>query len=165
MTKFKESEISFLKSTEAARIATSDNNIPHVKPVSFIFYKNTIIIATDYQTKSFQSIKINPHASIVIDKYVPGNHKAVCIQGQVKIIESGKEFAEYYEMFYEKFQWVKNDPWKENEAQLQKEDDDIETVEVTIDGAEATQEQQIQQIIQSIIGLNNSVENLNNATQ
>ena len=40
----------------------------------------------------------------------------MCIQGQVKIIESGKEFTEFYEMFYEKFQWVKNDPWKENEA-------------------------------------------------
>ena len=116
MTKFKESEISFLKSIEEARIATSNNNIPHVKPVSFIFYKNTIIIATDYQTKSFQNIKVNPNTSIVIDKYIPGNHKAVCIQGQVKIIESGKEFTEFYEMFYEKFQWVKNDPWKENEA-------------------------------------------------
>ena len=92
MTKFKETEISFLKSVEEARIATSNNDIPHVKPVSFIFYKNTIIIATDYQTKSFQNIKVNPHTSIVIDKYIPGNHKAVCIQGQVKIIESGKVF-------------------------------------------------------------------------
>ena len=108
MTNFKESEISFLKSLEEARIATSNNDIPHVKPVSFIFYKNTIIVATDYETKSFQNIKVNPNTSIVIDKYIPGNHKAVCIQGQVKIIESGKEFTEFYEMFYEKFQWVKN---------------------------------------------------------
>ncbi len=55
--------------------------------------------------------------------------------------------------------------WERLFPQLQKEDDDIESVAVTIDGAQATQEQQIQQIIQSIIGLNNSVENLNNATQ
>lgn len=55
--------------------------------------------------------------------------------------------------------------WERLFPQLKKEDDDLEAVAVTIDGAQATQEQQIQQIIQSIIGLNNSVENLNNATQ
>lgn len=116
MTEFTELEISFLKSIEEARIATSNNNIPHVKPVSFIFYENSIIVATDYNTKSFQNIKNNHHTSIVIDKYVPGNHKAICVQGVVKIIESGVKFTEFYKIFFEKFQWVRNDPWKENEA-------------------------------------------------
>ena len=116
MTEFTELEINFLKSIEEARIATSNNNIPHVKPVSFIFYENSIIVATDYNTKSFQNIKNNHHTSIVIDKYVPGNHKAICVQGVVKIIESGVKFTEFYKIFFEKFQWVRNDPWKENEA-------------------------------------------------
>jgi len=116
LTKFKETEINFLNSLEEARIATSNSNIPHVKPVSFIFYENSIIVATDYKTKSFQNIQSNPNTSIVIDKYVPGKHKAICIQGQVKIIESGKKFTEYYKIFFEKFQWVRNEPWEENEA-------------------------------------------------
>ena len=116
MTEFTELEISFLKSIEEARIATSNNNIPHVKPVSFVFYENSIIVATDYNTKSFQNIKNNHHTSIVIDKYVPGSHKAICVQGVVKIIESGVKFTEFYKIFFEKFQWVRNDPWKENEA-------------------------------------------------
>ena len=116
MIKFTESEIDFLKSIEEARIATSNNNIPHVKPVSFIFYESTIIVATDYKTKSFQNIKTNPLTSIVMDKYVPGSHKAICVQGQVKIVESGIKFTEFYKIFYEKFPWVRKDPWKENEA-------------------------------------------------
>ena len=116
MTEFTELEISFLKSIEEARIATSNNNIPHVKPVSFVFYENSIIVATDYNTKSFQNIKNNHHTSIVIDKYVPGSHKAICVQGVVKIIESGVKFTEFYKILFEKFQWVRNDPWKENEA-------------------------------------------------
>ena len=116
MTEFTELEISFLKSIEEARIATSNNNIPHVKPVSFVFYENSIIVATDYNTKSFHNIKNNHHTSIVIDKYVPGSHKAICVQGVVKIIESGVKFTEFYKIFFEKFQWGRNDPWKENEA-------------------------------------------------
>ena len=112
MTEFTELEISFLKSIEEARIATSNNNIPHVKPVSFVFYENSIIVATDYNTKSFQNIKNNHHTSIVIDKYVPGSHKAICVQGVVKIIESGVKFTEFYKIFFEKCQWVRSDHGK-----------------------------------------------------
>lgn len=55
--------------------------------------------------------------------------------------------------------------WERLFPQLSRDEAGIEAAKVTIDGAEATQEQQIQQIIQSIIGLNTSVDNLNNATQ
>ena len=64
----------------------------------------------------FQHIKINPNTSIVMDIYKSGNHKAVCLQGICEIIESGEEFKKLYEIFYEKFSWVRKDPWKENEA-------------------------------------------------
>ena len=116
MIEFNQKEVEFLESLEEARIATSHDNIPHVKPVSFVFQDNAIIIATDYDTRTFTNIKSNPQTSIVIDIYKSGGHKAVCIQGITEIVENGSEFKKFYDSFYEKFEWVRNDPWKENEA-------------------------------------------------
>ena len=103
MIEFNEKEVEFLKTLEEARIATSQGNIPHVKPVSFVFHEDLFIIATDYKTKSFRNIKSNPNTSIVIDVYKSGAHKAICIQGRIEVIEAGTEFKKYYEIFYEKF--------------------------------------------------------------
>jgi len=116
LIKFSQKETEFLKELEEARIATSHDNISHVKPVSFIFWKDCILVATDYKTRTFSNIKLNSHTSIVIDIYKSGNHKAICIQGKSEIIEEGLEFKEFYDIFYKKFQWVRKDPWKENEA-------------------------------------------------
>ncbi len=116
MIEFNKKELKFLKKLEEARIATSHDNIPHVKPVSFVFEDNTIIIDTDYNTRTFTNIKLNSQTSVVIDIYKSGGHKAICIQGKTKIIESGVEFKKLYGIFYKKFAWVRKDPWKENEA-------------------------------------------------
>ena len=116
MIEFSKKETEFLESLEEARIATSHNNIPHVKPVSFVFHEGKIIVATDYDTRTFTNIKINSNTAVTIDIYKSGDHKAVCIQGKSEIIEKGLEFKKFYDIFYEKFQWVRNDPWKENEA-------------------------------------------------
>ena len=116
MIEFTKVEEEFLLSIEEARIATSHGDIPHVKPVSFIYHDSIIFIATDYQTRTFKNVKINPKASVAIDVYESGKHKAVCIQGKVEIIEKGHEFLQIYKMFEKKFTWVRNEPWKENEA-------------------------------------------------
>jgi len=116
LIKFSDKETKFLETLEEARIATSHDNISHVKPVSFIFWKDLILVATDYKTRTFSNIKLNANTSIVIDIYKSGNHKAICIQGKSEIIEKGLEFREFYDIFYRKFQWVRKDPWKENEA-------------------------------------------------
>ena len=116
MIEFNDKEIEFLNSIEEARIATSHNDIPHVKPVSFVYDDGIILVATDYDTRTFTNIKINSNTSIVIDIYKSGSHKAVCIQGKSEIIENGEEFQKYYDIFYKKFEWVRKDPWKENEA-------------------------------------------------
>ena len=116
MIEFNQKETEFLESLEEARIATSHEDIPHVKPVSFVYYENTILVATDYNTRTFTNVKSNPHTSIVIDIYKSGGHKAICIQGKTEIVENGSEFKKFYEIFYEKFDWVRRDPWKENEA-------------------------------------------------
>ena len=116
MKKFSKKEIIFLESLEESRVATVHDNIPHVKPVSYIFYQNYILIATDYNTRTYKNVKINSKAGISIDVYTPGNHKAVCIQGDVEIIENGIDFQNYYQLFYKKFKWVRDDQWEENEA-------------------------------------------------
>lgn len=116
MIEFSKKEIEFLEALEEARIATSHNNIPHVKPVSFVYHEGEIIVATDYDTRTFANIKINSNTAVTIDVYKSGNHRAVCIQGKSEIIEKGPEFKKFYDIFYKKFQWVRNDPWKENEA-------------------------------------------------
>ncbi len=116
MLEFNKKEVEFLELLEEARIATSHDDIPHVKPVSFVFWKNIILVATDYNTRTFTNIKSNPHTSIVIDIYKSGDHKAVCVQGKAKIVENGSEFKKFYDIFYEKFEWVRREPWKEDEA-------------------------------------------------
>jgi len=116
LLEFNKKEVEFLELLEEARIATSHDDIPHVKPVSFVFWKNTILVATDYNTRTFTNIKSNPHTSIVIDIYKSGDHKAICIQGKAKIVENGSEFKKFYDIFYDKFEWVRREPWKEDEA-------------------------------------------------
>jgi len=79
LIEFSQKEIEFLKKLEV-RIATSHDNISHVKPVSFVFEDNAIIIATDYNTRTYANIKSNSQTSIVIDVYKSGDHKAICIK-------------------------------------------------------------------------------------
>jgi nitroimidazol reductase NimA-like FMN-containing flavoprotein (pyridoxamine 5'-phosphate oxidase superfamily) len=114
--KFSDGEIKFLSSIEEARFATAHDNIPHVKPVSFIFVDGAFYVATDYKTRTYKNIKQNKNAAISVDVYKPGGHKAVLAQGKVDIIEGGPEFKKIYAKFFEKFGWVRNDPWKEGEA-------------------------------------------------
>ena len=116
MIEFNQKELEFLESLEEARIATSHDYIPHVKPVSYAIHNNSIIIATDYNTRTFSNVKLNSKIAIVIDLYKSGSHQAICLQGESKIVEKGKEFEKIYHIFYKKFEWVRKDPWKENEA-------------------------------------------------
>jgi nitroimidazol reductase NimA-like FMN-containing flavoprotein (pyridoxamine 5'-phosphate oxidase superfamily) len=116
LIEFNKKEIEFLGVLEEARLATSHDDIPHVKPVSFVFVDEMVIMATDYKTRAFENIKLNPQVSIVVDIYKSGEHKAVCIQGTVKIIEDGLEFKKLYDIFHQKFAWVRKEPWKEHEA-------------------------------------------------
>ena len=116
MITFTKKELEFLESMEECRVATTHNNIPHVKPVSYLLEENTIYIATDYETRMYKNLLENPHAALSIDIYKSGGHKAVCIQGKATIIENGSEFSRIYKKFHEKFEWVRDQPWEEDEA-------------------------------------------------
>ena len=113
---FSQKEIEFLDKMEECRVATSHDNMPHVKPVSYLYEDGLIFIATDYDTRMYKNMLENPNAAIAIDIYKNKAHKAVCIQGKVIIIENGKEFAKLYKKFHDRFEWVRNQPWDENEA-------------------------------------------------
>ena len=116
MVSFSQKEREFLNKMEECRVATSHDNIPHVKPVSYLYEDEAIFIATDYDTRMYKNLLKNPIAAISIDIYKDKAHKAVCIQGKVIIIENGKEFTKLYKKFHDRFEWVRNQPWDENEA-------------------------------------------------
>ncbi len=116
MVLFSQKEIEFLQKMEECRVATSHDDMPHVKPVSYIYENDTILIATDYDTRMYKNLLENPKAAICIDIYKNKGHQAVCLQGNVLIIEKGEEFSEIYKKFHERFEWVREQPWDENEA-------------------------------------------------
>lgn len=116
MIEFSVEEVEFIANNECCRLATCFKNKPHVVPVCHIFMDGYFYISTDYDTKKFYNIKNNPYASLVVDVYSPSNHKGVVICGSVILIERGELFKEVYTMFYNKFEWVKNNPWFEGES-------------------------------------------------
>jgi nitroimidazol reductase NimA-like FMN-containing flavoprotein (pyridoxamine 5'-phosphate oxidase superfamily) len=113
---FSKAEQDFLDKNEACRIATCHDALPHVVPVSYVFDDGTFFIATDYETRKYENITHNNRVALVVDVYSSVDNKAVCVQGTAEIIETGQEFARLYKMFYDRFEWVRRDPWKEGEA-------------------------------------------------
>jgi nitroimidazol reductase NimA-like FMN-containing flavoprotein (pyridoxamine 5'-phosphate oxidase superfamily) len=113
---FSKLEREFLVRNEACRLATCHDNIPHVVPVSYVFESGEFYIATDYETKKYDNIKENNKVALAVDIYNTVGNKAVCIQGKAEIIERGGEFARLYKVFHHRFEWVRQDSWKEGEA-------------------------------------------------
>ena len=74
--------------------------------------------ASDYDTKKYRNLEKNNKAALVIDVYNSSvnNNRAVIVQGITELIKSGNEFKRLYKIFEKKFEWVRNDPWKEGEA-------------------------------------------------
>jgi len=113
---FTKAEKEFLGRIEACRVATCHDNIPHVVPVSYMFIDCDFIFATDYETKKFENISKNNRVALAIDEYSSAGNKAVCVQGIAEVVETGSEFAKFYKIFHEHFEWVRSAPWREGEA-------------------------------------------------
>jgi len=116
MMKFTIKESEFLKENEGCRIATCTSDVPHIAPVTYYFEDGFFYFATDYDTKKYANLKKNNKIAISVDIYLPGQHKAVVVQGSTTFIEKGPQFKRLYEIFFKKFAWVREDPWKEKEA-------------------------------------------------
>ncbi|MGA9297694.1 MAG: pyridoxamine 5'-phosphate oxidase family protein [Nitrososphaeraceae archaeon] len=114
---FSKKERKFLLENEVCRVSTSHNEVPHVTPVAYIYEKNFLFFATDYETRKYKNLKVNNRIAASIDIYSSSiENKAVLVQGTADIIEKGREFRNLYQKFYKKFEWVRKDPWKEGEA-------------------------------------------------
>ena len=114
--KFSTAEKVFLDNNEACRLATCHDATPHVVPVSYVFEDDIFYVATDYQTRKYENIKHNNKVALVVDVYSSVENKAVSVQGTAELIERGHDFARLYGMFYERFEWVRRDPWEEGGA-------------------------------------------------
>jgi nitroimidazol reductase NimA-like FMN-containing flavoprotein (pyridoxamine 5'-phosphate oxidase superfamily) len=117
--KFTEAEKRFLRRNEVCRVATSYNDAPHVTPVTYIFDHNGFFyFATDYKSKKYRNLEKNKKIALEVDDTYKSsvNNKAVVVRGKAEFIEKGEEFRRLYNLFYKKFEWVKEDPFKEGEA-------------------------------------------------
>ncbi len=85
--------------------------------IEYIYEKDFLFFATDYETRKYKNLKINNRIAASIDIYNSSiENKALVVQGTADIIEKGREFRNLYQKFYKKFEWVRKDPWKEGEA-------------------------------------------------
>jgi nitroimidazol reductase NimA-like FMN-containing flavoprotein (pyridoxamine 5'-phosphate oxidase superfamily) len=116
LVSFTRAEKEFLAENEACRLATCHDNVPHVVPVSYVFEDGDFYFATDLETRKLANIQKNARVALSIDIYSSVGNRAVCVQGDAKIIEKGAEFQRLYKIFYRRFEWVRRDPWKEGEA-------------------------------------------------
>ena len=115
MPEFTSAERRFLEKNEIARLASiSAEGMPHVVPVSYVFRDNVFLIAVDYGTKKYRNLLRNRKVALVVDTLSP--NRAIMVQGHAVIFEKGVEFRRAYEIFHERFTWVRADPWNEGEA-------------------------------------------------
>ncbi|HEX9317404.1 MAG TPA: pyridoxamine 5'-phosphate oxidase family protein [Nitrososphaeraceae archaeon] len=115
--KFNAKEVDFLLKNEGCRVATvSPNNTPHIAPVSYIFEEGDFYFATDYITRKYKNLKQNPNVALAVDVYSSISNRAIIIHGKANFIEHGRKFQKLYKTFHRKFEWVRIDPWKEEEA-------------------------------------------------
>ncbi len=115
--RFTEAELDFLRRMELCRLATVDSQCrPHVVPVCYVFLDGAFYIVTDPGTKKHRNLERNPYAALVVDVYKP--NRAVMVEGKVELLTSGEEFRRVSELFYQKFEWARRDPWDEGEAVL-----------------------------------------------
>jgi uncharacterized protein len=73
-------------------------------------------IFTEYDTKKLRNVKNNNFVSLVVDIYLPQNHKGIVICGSAQLVEKGMSFQKIYAIFFNKFDWVRNDPCREYES-------------------------------------------------
>jgi uncharacterized pyridoxamine 5'-phosphate oxidase family protein len=109
-------ELQFLDGNECCRLATSFRNKPHVVPVCYVFTDGYFYVSTEYDTKKLRNAKNNNFVSLVVDVYIPQIHKGIVICGSAQLVEKGMLFQKIYAIFFNKFDWARNDPWSECES-------------------------------------------------
>jgi uncharacterized pyridoxamine 5'-phosphate oxidase family protein len=109
-------ELQFLDGNECCRLATSFRNKPHVVPVCYVFTDGYFYVSTEYDTKKLRNVKNNNFVSLVVDIYLPQNHKGIFICDSVLLVEKAMLFQKIHAIFFNNFDWVRNDPCREYES-------------------------------------------------
>ena len=89
---FSEKEIEYLCSNEIWRVATWNERLPHVTPVSYIFSEGKFYFVMDYNTLKYTNLKKNNKISLLVDTNEDNKNKAVVAQGTAKFIHREKNF-------------------------------------------------------------------------
>lgn len=92
--------------------------VPQVTPVVYAMDSENIIIVTDYGTRKLKNLKENPKASVAVDTYRP--NKAVVVVGDCEIHEGGEEYKRLLQILFDRFDFYRNEPWKEGESPILK---------------------------------------------
>jgi len=70
----------------------------------------------DYNTLKYTNLKKNNKISLLVDTNEDNKNKAVVAQGTAKFIHRGKNFENLCKLFHNRFDWVRQDPWKQGDA-------------------------------------------------
>ena len=112
---FTEKELRFIQRLDLCRLATVYPDCrPHVVPVNYVFLDGKFYIGVDWESRKVKNIQKNNKVALVIDLYKP--NRGILVEGEAELIDRGEEFKRIYKIFYEKFAWVRADPWDEGEA-------------------------------------------------
>jgi nitroimidazol reductase NimA-like FMN-containing flavoprotein (pyridoxamine 5'-phosphate oxidase superfamily) len=112
-------ELKFLRSRVLGRLATASRDLqPHVVPVVYAADGEDVIVAVDYGTKKLKNLRENQKVALIVDDYRP--NRGLMIQGESEILEKGKEYLRLQKLLYDKFEFYRDEPWKEGEAPILK---------------------------------------------
>ena len=99
--------LDYVKNQPVLRIATiSEDRVPHITPVWFVFDDSIFYIATDQHTKKLKNIKKNKNVSLVIDSYDPNNWdivKGIVFNGIAELLERPEETKKAKTLFRQKY--------------------------------------------------------------
>jgi nitroimidazol reductase NimA-like FMN-containing flavoprotein (pyridoxamine 5'-phosphate oxidase superfamily) len=111
--------LKFLNKHEVCRLATASKDArPHVVPVIYAMDGEDIIIAIDYGTKKLKNLRENRKVALVADDFHP-NH-AVMVEGEVELLERGKEYLRLLQILFDRFETYRKHPWGEGESPILK---------------------------------------------
>jgi uncharacterized pyridoxamine 5'-phosphate oxidase family protein len=109
-------ELQFLDGNGCYRLSTSFRNKPHVVPVCYVFIDGGFYISIEYDTKNLRNVKNNNFVSLVVDIYLPQNHKGIVICDNAHLVEKAMLSQKTYAILFNNFDWVGNDPCREYES-------------------------------------------------
>jgi len=112
-------ELNYLKSHELGRLATSSGEgMPHVVPIIYALDGSSPVIAVDYGTKKLKNLRENQSAALLVDEYDPNS--GILLQGRAEVLERGKEYLRLLKILFDRFEYYRNNPWKEGESPIVK---------------------------------------------